>query len=315
MEIYDTIGRRKKRKFALHRQEAKGGKDSMGKRRKICLISLLLTAFPVGCGAAVPKEQPPQTASAYVQAARAVLAGTDSFTADFDMEFAMNHAKEDGITATGTVAMVQEPFYVKIDADMGFADGQYRYAFYLEKDGDAVSQYMSYDGDWTEMTLSAEDAANSVQIYNATENMELLLAAAENLSMQKEGDRVILSGDIPGEKLYEVEEAGQFFRIVGMSELAEDYFAGAEDSPVSFVLEEKTGVPVSYEIDLADALEQVASNVLQELDGAEGVTVQSYRISATLTQLCGVSAEEIPAEVKNSAINYEKEFALQNEGK
>lgn len=287
----------------------------MGKRREICCIGLLLMALLAGCGTAEPKEQPPQTANAYVQAARVVLAGTDSFTADFDMEIAINHAEEDSMTATGTIAMVQEPFYAKIDAQTGFADSQYRYSAYLEQDGDTVSQYMNYDGDWTEMTLSAENAESGVQIYNATENMEILLAAAENLTMQTEGDRVILSGDIPGEKLYEVEEAGQFFCIVGMSGLSEDSFAGVGDCPVTFVLEQKTGIPVSYEIDLTDALEQVASNVLQELDDADGVTVQSYRISAVLTQLCGVAAEEIPAEVKNSAINYEKEFALQEEGK
>lgn len=260
-----------------------------------------------GCGAGT---QELSSAEEYVQAAKAALQGQDSFTADFDATIAMNHAKTGSMATKGTVTLVKEPLYVEVDTDMGFADGSQTYTLYLQKGEDAVNQYMNYNGEWTEMTLQEENAMNGVQIYNTAENMETLLAAAENCSMQAEGSKVEISAVIPEAKLYDVEEAGCFFQIAGMSSLSAVYFKGVGDAPVTFVLDRKTGAPVSYEIDLAQALEKVANNVLTELGGGSGITVQTYRISSEPTQLGGVKAGEIPAEAKSNAINYEKEISM-----
>ena len=159
----------------------------------------------------------------------------------------------------------------------------------------------------------AENRCHSVQIYNAAENMETLLAAAENCTMQENGGKAVISADISAEKLYDVEAAGRFFQIAGMSSLSEVYFKGTGDVPVTFVLDKKTGAPISYEIDLAQALEKVTNNVLSELSSdneSSGITVQTYRISSELTQLGNVKAGEIPDEVKSSAINYEREISM-----
>lgn len=110
-----------------------------------------------------------------------------------------------------------------------------------------------------------------------------------------------------------MEAAGRFFQIAGMSSLSEVYFKGTGDVPVTFVLDKKTGAPISYEIDLAQALEKVTNNVLSELSSdneSSGITVQTYRISSELTQLGNVKAGEIPDEVKSSAINYEREISM-----
>ena len=261
-----------------------------------------------GCGAGT-QEVALGSAEEYVQAAKTALAGQDSFTANFDATIAMNNAGRGSMTTRGTVTFVKEPLYMKVDTDMGFDNGSQRYILYLqkgeaEKNKDGVNQYMNYDGQWTEMTL---------QIYNAAENMETLLAAAENCTMQENGGKAVISADIPAEKLYDVEAAGRFFQIAGMSSLSEVYFKGTGDVPVTFVLDKKTGAPISYEIDLAQALEKVTNNVLSELSSdneSSGITVQTYRISSELTQLGNVKAGEIPDEVKSSAINYEREISM-----
>ena len=250
-----------------------------------------------GCGAGT-QEVALGSAEEYVQAAKTALVGQDSFTANFDATIAMNNAGRGSMTTKGTVTFVKEPLYMKVDTDMGFDNGSQRYILYLqkgeaEKNKDGVNQYMNYDGQWTEMTLQKTDAMNSVQIYNAAENMETLLAAAENCTMQENGGKAVISADIPAEKLYDVEAAG--------------------DVPVTFVLDKKTGAPISYEIDLAQALEKVTNNVLSELSSdneSSGITVQTYRISSELTQLGNVKAGEIPDEVKSSAINYEREISM-----
>ena len=278
------------------------------KSRGLGMAFIVCLAFS-GCGTGT-QDAAFGSAEEYVQAAKTALAGQDSFTANFDATIAMNNAGTGSMTTKGTVTFVREPLYMEVDTDMGFENGSQTYTLYLQKGEDAVNQYMNYDGEWTEMTLQETAAMNGVQIYNAAENMETLLAAAENCSVQADGGTVVVSADIPEEKLYDVEEAGRFFQIAGMSSLSEVYFKGAGDTPVTFVLDRKTGAPISYEIDLAQALEKVTNNVLSELNGGSGITVQTYRISSELTQLGGVKAGEIPAEAKSSAINYEREISM-----
>lgn len=287
------------------------------KSRGLGMTFIIVCLVLSGCGAGT-QEAALGPAEEYVQAAKTALAGQDSFTANFDATIAMNNAGRGSMTTKGTVTFVKEPLYMKVDTDMGFDNGSQRYILYLqkgeaEKNEDGVNQYMNYDGQWTEMTLQKTDAMNSVQIYNTAENMETLLAAAENCTMQENGGKAVISADIPAEKLYDVEAAGRFFQIAGMSSLSEVYFKGTGDVPVTFVLDKKTGAPISYEIDLAQALEKVTNNVLSELSSdneSSGITVQTYRISSELTQLGNVKAGEIPDEVKSSAINYEREISM-----
>ena len=287
------------------------------KSRGLGMTFIIVCLVLSGCGAGT-QEAALGSAEEYVQAAKTALAGQNSFTANFDATIAMNNAGRGSMTTKGTVTFVKEPLYMKVDTDMGVDNGSQRYILYLqkgeaEKNEDGVNQYMNYDGQWTEMTLQKTDAMNSVQIYNTAENMETLLAAAENCTMQENGGKAVISADIPAEKLYDVEAAGRFFQIAGMSSLSEVYFKGIGDVPVTFVLDKKTGAPISYEIDLAQALEKVTNNVLSELSSdneSSGITVQTYRISSELTQLGNVKAGEIPDEVKSSAINYEREISM-----
>ena len=283
------------------------------KSRVLGMAFIVCLAFS-GCGTGA-QDAAFSSAEDYVQAAKTALAEQNSFTADFDAEIAMNNAGTGSMTTKGKVTFVQEPLYMEVDTDMGFENGSQTYTLYLqkgenEKGEDVVNQYMNYDGQWTEMTLQGADSMNGVRIYNAAENMETLLAAAENCSVQANGSKAVISADIPEAKLYDVEKTGRFFEIAGMSGLSEVYFKGAGDVPVTFVVDRKTGAPISYEIDLAQALEKVTNNVLSELGGGSGITVQTYRISSELTQLGGVKAGEIPAEAKSSAINYEREISM-----
>ena len=269
------------------------------KSRGLGMTFIIVCLVLSGCGAGT-QEAALGSAEEYVQAAKTALAGQDSFTANFDATIAMNNAGRGSMTTKGTVTFVKEPLYMKVDTDMGFDNGSQRYILYLqkgeaEKNKDGVNQYMNYDGQWTEMTLQKTDAMNSVQIYNAAENMETLLAAAENCTMQENGGKAVISADIPAEKLYDVEAAGRFFQIAGMSSLSEVYFKGTGDVPVTFVLDKKTGAPISE---------------LSSDNESSGITVQTYRISSELTQLGNVKAGEIPDEVKSSAINYEREISM-----
>ncbi len=293
----------------------------MKKQKKWLMLGMALAGIlaMAGCGSNAAETSAAITegsAEEYVQAAKDALAAADSFAADFEAVVSM---KDTGKTATnGEITLVKEPLYVKVSTKMDFDSSEEVYALYLEESGDAINQYMNYDGRWTEMTMTKENAMGSIQVYNTLNNMENILSAAEDWNIADSGNELTLTAMIPEAKVYTVEESGRLFQLAGMSGLSEVYFAGVGDVPVKFVVDGKTGAPLSYEIDLAKALETVTNNVLKELGGGtleNGVTVETYTITSQLTQLGGVTAEEIPAAAKSDAINYEKEISMLEEEK
>ena len=291
----------------------------MKKRWKLLLFGAACMFAMAGCGAEGKEEITAEAAQEYVQKAHAMLEEADSFAADFHAVADMGGGNE--TTAEGTVTFVKEPLmaqvHTKMDFDNAMRKSTSEESIYLEEVDGVVSQYMNYDGQWTEMTMEKESALLMVQIYNTLYNMETIFMAAENWSAEQNGGEIILSGVIPEEKFFDVEEYTRWFQLIGMSGLSEVYYAGVGDVPVTVTVDAKSGAPLSYSIDLAYALETVTNNVLKELSGGEsgdGIAVKEYQITSELTQLGNVEAAEIPAEAKSSAINYEKEISmLENE--
>ena len=266
-----------------------------------------------GCGGAAEKEEEisVEVTAEYVQKAHAMLEEADGFTADFEATVKMKDS--DKTVTKGVVTLVKEPLYMALDSTLTFDDLVQEYDMYLEETEDAVNQYMSYDGQWTEMTMKEDSAMKGVQIYNTLYNLETIFSAAENWTAVDDGKNICLTGTIPEAKFYDVEEYTRWFQLAGMSGLSEVYYKGVGDVLVTVLLDSKTGEPVSYEVDLAKPLEIMTNNVLRELGGGElenGVVVEEYTITSVLTQLGDVEAGEVPVEAKNDAINYEKEISL-----
>ena len=287
----------------------------MKKRWKLLLFGAVCMFAMAGCGAESKEEITADAAQEYVQKAHAMLEEADSFAADFHAVADMGGGNE--TTTEGTVTFVKEPLQVQVQRNILFDDGvresRSEEKAYLEEADDEVSYYMNYDGQWTEMTLDEESALAVTQIYNTLYNMEAVFSAAENWTAEKADGDIVLTGSIPEAKFYDVESYTRWFQLAGMSGLAEVYYAGVGDVPVTVTLDSKTGEPLSYSVDLAHALETVTNNVLKELSGGasgSGIEAEKYSITSELTQLGGVEAGEIPAEAKSSAINYEKEISM-----
>ncbi|MBR5815962.1 MAG: hypothetical protein IKY38_00905, partial [Anaerotignum sp.] len=248
-----------------------------------------------GCGGAAEKveEISAEVTAEYVQKAHAMLEEADGFTADFEATVKMKDS--DKTVTKGVVTLVKEPLYMALDSTLTFDDLVQEYDMYLEETEDAVNQYMSYDGQWTEMTMKEDSAMKGVQIYNTLYNLETIFSAAENWTAVDDGKNICLTGTIPEAKFYDVEEYTRWFQLAGMSGLSEVYYKGVGDVLVTVLLDSKTGEPVSYEVDLAKPLEIMTNNVLRELGGGElenGVVVEEYTITSVLTQLGDVEAGE-----------------------
>lgn len=283
------------------------------KNKKRVLVSILSMCLLAGCGSSSAGG----SAEEIVQNVKTILAEANGYQSEFQAIVSVENTGT--TTTTGQVTYIGEPLSMKVDTLMTYDDaGQaanYEQVVYLEESGDEVSQYMNYNGQWTEMTLSKDAAMQSVQVYDALGNMQILLDAAEDwqLASGAESGKQKLTAVIPEEKVYEVEEKARLFQLTGMSGLSEVYYTGTGDISLALIVDAKTGAPVSYELDLAQALQSVTNNVLKEMSGGtvdSGMTVQQYSVRSDFTKLDDVEAEAVPDAARSSAINYEREISL-----
>ena len=282
----------------------------MKKQRKLWLLCFLFAL--TGCGGAEATRSAPKVqeqAAAYVEKAHSILEEADSFAAEMEIEVCLLENGEN--TTQATVAMQKEPLEMQVESVTAFSDAEQETEMYLEEQEEAVNLYTNYNGSWTEMTMPADDALQNLQIYNTLYNMEAIFSVAQDWTMTETDEAYTVHGVIPGEHFHDVEEYTRFFQMAGMSGLSEVYFKNVQDVPVEVTLSQKTGEPLSYEVDLTEALETVTNNVLTELNGEEeaGITVETYRIASKLTQLGDTEEIELPAEAKETAVNYEKEIS------
>lgn len=289
--------------------------------RRVLGVTLMGIFTLAGCGGAAGDTEngtlQAKTAEEYVQAATDALENAEGFEADFNAEISMDGSG--AVSTDAKVAIRKKPLQARVDIHHDFDGASQASSIYLEEKGETVNLYMDYDEQWTEMTLSPEDAMNNVRIYDTADNMGSLLSAARDWQVEAtEGDIVTVTAEIPSEKVFAVEENGRYFQLAGMSGLSETYFKDIGALSARFRFDWKTGQPVSYEIDFAEALESVTNNVLKELNGGvleNGVTVEKYLISSEITQLGDVESIEIPEAAKSDAINYEKEISLLENGR
>ncbi len=290
----------------------------MKKQRKQILLGLLLIGLLAlaGCGGEAPAEEAVQEESLAVDEvmwkANGVLKNTDNFAADFRAEVKMAEGEE--TITEGTVSFVEEPLFMQVNTQISIGDIAQESVTYLDENGEKVDLYMNYNGQWTEMTMDEEDAIKNMQIYHTLDNMITMLTIAQDWAVEKEnGDIWEVSAIIPENRVYGVEKDTRFFQLAGLSGLSEDYFYETGDVPVRFTVDSEEQKMLSYEIDLTKALESVTNNVLLELNGGvmeEGIKVDAYILSSSFTGLGDVEAGEVPAEARNSAINYEEEYSL-----
>lgn len=289
------------------------------KRKKQYLLGLFLSIFALtGCGDAAPAEQAQQETpiNEIMWQINGKLKDTESYTAYFRAAVKMEDAEE--TVTNADIRFVAEPLSMEVDTKTYIGEVLQETQTYLTENGNQVDYYMNFNDQWTEMTMEKADAIKNMQIYHVLENAVTLLSVGQDWKIEvQEGDIAKVSAVIPENRFYETEEAARLFQLAGMSGLSEEYFYDTGDVKVFFTVDLKNRELRGYEIDLTQALSAVTNHVLLELNGGAmeeaGVIVEYDTISATFEQLGDVEAEEIPAEARSSAINYEEEFYLMAE--
>lgn len=285
----------------------------MKNRIKIAVSIILITLVFTACGKPTSNSGTDAGESAtanYIALAKSKLDASSSFESNFYAEVQIGGESAKTVT-NAKVQMIYEPLAVKIKTEDLYGQSTTDSETYLEKVDAGVNMYMAYDGEWTEMTLEEKNAMKSLGMYDAGTGLSLLLASGENWTETAESSGVVtITGDIPGEKVYDISEAGSFLQLAGMNGVDQSYYSGVEAVPVEIQLK-ADGTPVSFSVDFTKTLETVMNHVLQELaqDDVETISVQKYLIKQNILSLDEVKKIEIPAAARG-AINYEKEISL-----
>lgn len=275
------------------------------------ILAAVMVCCLAGCGASVSNEAQTQGMSPeeYITFAKQTLTETQNYEGALNVVSRMGEGSD---SMEATVAMIDSPLCMKADIVNVFSGQTVRTQTYLEETDDGeVSMYMNYGDQWTEMSLTREAALETAQIYDVQENMMLVLEHGQGWTeASEENHQVTLVGSVPAASVYTVVEGGKFLQFSGMSGIAETYYQNVEDVPVTLVLKEGTGEPVSCSLDLTGVQQTVTDNVLKELQSqSEGFAVQEYQVSMDISNLDKLEEISIPAEARNG-INYEKEITM-----
>lgn len=280
---------------------------------KICLAATAVVCL-AACGTPENAENTTQTGMTPAEYATAALQSLEEASSYKGAVNVVSNMQGSNDSTEVTVSQIKEPFCMQITEVLNSGGQSYSTQRYLEAEDTNVNLFMNYNSQWTEMSLEKDAALDSVQIYDVRENMATLLQHTSGWQeTARENKQVTLQGTLPAADVYAVVEGGKLLQLAGMSGIAENYYEGVADVPVTFVFKEDTGEAVSCHMDLGNVLQTVTNNVLKELQAdSAGITVQEYGVTMDISDLNGVQSIEIPAEA-HSAINYEQEITSMNE--
>lgn len=270
------------------------------------MLSVLTVVCLAGCGGEKQAQQVTAEQAVTLETTQKILGETKNYTGHLQV---VSDMESDSSQVDADVEMNQEPLRMKIDEKLQFTQQTIKNVTYLKGTENGADIYRNYGDQWTEMSFEKDAAMASVQIYNIQDNMQLVLEHGVEWAEDENSNKALLfHGKVSAKDAFSVVEGGKLLQLAGMSGMAEKYYAGVKDIPVTFTIDSQTGQPIACTMDLANTLETVTNNVLQELnnDNSE-IAVKKYDITMEISKWNETPTIEIPKEAQ-SAINYEQEI-------
>lgn len=267
--------------------------------RKTRALTLALAAL---CALALPACGQESFESAMARAIRE-MQDVESMHVDMSAEIDMSLSLE-GESLELPLAMdmsmdsYTEPLLAHADMDMSLLGQDFSVEYYIEQGGEGLSAYASADGaSWAPMEL---DEASLGQ-FSAADSVAFYLRCAS--AFEKAGEEEIngstasrYEGEVPADMLSEaLERSGAYGMLesVGLDESAG--VSGSEAGlALTIWLDEETGLPVRYSMDMAGLLDTALNSV-----GADfGLQIGTAALEVTLSGFNAVAPIEIPAAVR-----------------
>ena len=281
-----------------------------GKRIAALALGAALTLSMTACGGGTANKE---DATAKIRAASEKVNAVESMEATMVMEMDMTAMGQKVETDT-TMDMVcfNDPMKMKADMTMDMGSlGSVSMSIFAEADGDTYNMYL-YDGNtWTSQTATV----NMLEQYDAQQSVNLYLdSGAEYISVGTEEINGVTTdkytGVIRGEAMEEVLKASGATTnlessLGGMVDVS-DFYSDLGDMPITVWIDQESGYPVRYFMDMTDVMQSIMGKALNaamgSVEGAEGVdvsgmmTVDKVEVTMDCTNYNNAADFEIPAE-------------------
>lgn len=285
----------------------------MKKGIAVLLAALMLASvWLVGCGERSPEELWATAKENIVTAKSARLHMT------MDMAFDLQ-GETTSMTMKMDEACTQDPLSAEVNMTMDMGSlGKMDTTMYLVQEG---KEYVSYtkvsggilgdeDVGWSQSTIDVTD----LKQYNAMDNAKLYLDVLN--SFQSAGKEAIGSyntirydGKVTGQDISKMldtlgDNVSSMLSTADASTMA-DLFSQLDGIPMSVWIDQKTALPVRYEMDLSDMVNQLMSTMINALGSLSSEAVDFQVSKARVTVECSdynaVAPITVPQEVLDAA--------------
>lgn len=252
--------------------------------------------------------------AAAIEQALSALGTVESYNLAMDMDMEMSAQGESLVMDTkaeGSYIADPMKMSLKMNMDMGELYGSMEMLMYADTDGTNFTTYMSADGGstWTKQAMAgAEDFAQ----YDVEESLSLYMSNVE--SFKENGTEAIngseatrYDGLISEAALNDVMETSgvdQQLASLNLSpEQAAEFYKDLGDLPISIWIDNESGLPVKYEMDMKQMMQKLMDNMMDAMGDETAdveLTIDAMLISMTMSDYNNVADFEIPEAAKNA---------------
>ena len=269
-----------------------------GRRAAALTLGGLLALSVTACGGTTNKGNSAEKIQAALEKINAIQSMDATMFMEMDMS-AMGQSIETDTTMN--MSCFNDPMKLKADMTVSMGElGAVSMSVYAQQDGEQCSTYL-YDGtSWTVQTMEIDD----LQQYDAQQSMDLYLESGVDYAY--EGTEEIngmttdkYSGVIRGDAMEEVMKASgatsNLGSSLGSSVDLSDLYSDMEDMPITVWIDQETGYPVRYYMDMTDVMQAMMTKMFSSM-GAGSITIGKMQITMDCFNFDNVADFEIPAE-------------------
>ena len=269
-----------------------------GRRAAALTLGGLLALSVTACGGTTNKGNSAEKIQAALEKINAIQSMDATMFMEMDMS-AMGQSIETDTTMN--MSCFNDPMKLKADMTVSMGElGAVSMSVYAQQDGEQCSTYL-YDGtSWTVQTMEIDD----LQQYDAQQSMDLYLESGVDYAY--EGTEEIngmttdkYSGVIRGDAMEEVMKASgatsNLESSLGSSVDLSDLYSDMEDMPITVWIDQETGYPVRYYMDMTDVMQAMMTKMFSSM-GAGSITIGKMQITMDCFNFDNVADFESPAE-------------------
>lgn len=270
-----------------------------GKRAVALALGAALAVSLTACGSGTNKED----ASAKIQAALEKVNEVKNLDATMQMKMDMSIMGQSIETdTTMNMTCFNDPVKVKADMTMSMGTlGSVSMSVYADATDDNYTIYTYIGDSW----ITQDADASQLKQYDAQQSIDLYLSSGAEYAHAGTEDingatadkyTGIIRGDALAEVMKSSGATSSLETSLGSGVNVEDLYSDLGDMPITVWIDQATGYPVRYYMNMTDVMQTMMTKVLSGEEGGDSLTIGEVEITMDCFNFNNATEFEIPAE-------------------